>query len=85
VDGPYSVLLSADVYTKVGETAEHGYPIREHLNWMVDGDIIWRPRSTVRSCCPPAEAISICIWGTDVSIGYLSHDAATVELYLQGR
>ena len=31
VDGPYSVLLSADVYTKVSETTEHGYPIREHL------------------------------------------------------
>lgn len=32
VDGPYSVLLSADVYTKVSETSDHGYPIREHLN-----------------------------------------------------
>ena len=36
VDGPYSVLLSADVYTKVSETTEHGYPIREHLNRLVD-------------------------------------------------
>jgi uncharacterized linocin/CFP29 family protein len=43
VDGPYSVLLSADVYTKVSETTEHGYPIREHLNRLVDGDIIWAP------------------------------------------
>lgn len=43
VDGPYSVLLSADVYTKVSETSDHGYPIREHLNRLVDGDIIWAP------------------------------------------
>jgi len=43
VDGPYSVLLSADAYTKVSETTEHGYPIREHLNRLVDGEIIWAP------------------------------------------
>ena len=43
VDGPYSVLLSADVYTKVSETTEHGYPIREHIDRLVDGDIIWAP------------------------------------------
>ena len=43
VDGPYTVLLSADVYTKVSETTELGYPIREHLNRLVDGEIIWAP------------------------------------------
>ena len=43
VDGPYSVLLSADVYTQVSETTEHGYPIREHLARLIDGDIIWAP------------------------------------------
>src|ERR1700736_1257123 len=45
VDGPYSVLLSADAYTKVSETTEHGYPIREHLNRLVDGGTIWPPRN----------------------------------------
>ncbi|HTY27612.1 MAG TPA: family 1 encapsulin nanocompartment shell protein, partial [Mycobacterium sp.] len=43
VDGPYSVLLSADVYTKVSETTEHGYPILEHIDRLVPGDIIWAP------------------------------------------
>ena len=43
MDGPYSVLLSADVYTQVSETAACGYPIREHLNRLVDGGIICRP------------------------------------------
>ena len=27
VNGPYSVLLSADAYTAVSETSDHGYPI----------------------------------------------------------
>ena len=43
VDGPYSVLLSADVYTKVSEATVNGYPIREHINRLIDGDIIWAP------------------------------------------
>lgn len=32
VDGPYSVLLSADNYTLVSETTVGGYPVREHLS-----------------------------------------------------
>ena len=50
VDGPYSVLLSADAYTAVSETTEHGYPIREHLNRLVDATSSGRRRSTTRSC-----------------------------------
>ena len=37
---PYAVLLSASTYTEVSETSDHGYPIREHLNRLVDGEII---------------------------------------------
>ncbi|MCX2712269.1 MULTISPECIES: family 1 encapsulin nanocompartment shell protein [unclassified Mycolicibacterium] len=83
VDGPYSVLLSADAYTKVSETTEHGYPLREHLNRVVDGDIIWAPAidgAFVLSTRGGDFDLQI---GTDVSIGYLSHDAQTVQLYLQ--
>jgi hypothetical protein len=49
VDGPYSVLLSADAYTKVAETSDHGYPILEHLRRLVTGDIIWAPASPART------------------------------------
>ena len=31
VDGPYSVLLSADAYIAVSETSDHGYPVLEHI------------------------------------------------------
>src|SRR3984893_2533338 len=83
VDGPYSVLLSADVYTAVSETTEHGYPIREHLNRLVVGDIL---------CAPPIDGAFVLSTrggdfdlqlGTDVSIGYTAHDADTVQLYMQ--
>ncbi|HLS00050.1 encapsulin [Mycolicibacillus parakoreensis] len=84
VDGPYSVLLSADAYTQVSETTQHGYPIREHLRRLVgDGEIIWAPAidgAFVVTTRGGDFALSL---GTDVSIGYLNHDDQTVQLYLQ--
>jgi len=83
VDGPYSVLLAADVYTKVSETTEHGYPIREHLNRLVDGDIIWAPAIDGAMVLSTRGGDFDLQLGTDVAIGYTSHDADTVQLYLQ--
>lgn len=83
VDGPYSVLLSADVYTMVSETTAHGYPIREHLSRLVDGDIIWAPAIDGAFVLSTRGGDFDLQLGTDVSIGYLSHDADTVQLYLE--
>ncbi len=83
VDGPYSVLLSADTYTKVSETSDHGYPIREHLRRLVDGDIIWAPAIDGAFVLTTRGGDFDLQLGTDVAIGYLSHDAENVQLYLQ--
>ncbi|OBH18939.1 bacteriocin [Mycolicibacter terrae] len=83
VDGPYSVLLSADAYTKVSETSDHGYPIREHLRRLVTGDIIWAPAIDGAFVLTTRGGDFDLRLGTDVSIGYLSHDAENVQLYLQ--
>jgi uncharacterized linocin/CFP29 family protein len=83
VDGPYCVLLSADVYTQVSETTEHGYPIREHLNRLIDGEIIWAPAIDGAFVLSTRGGDFDLQLGTDVSIGYLAHDANTVQLYLE--
>jgi uncharacterized linocin/CFP29 family protein len=83
VDGPYSVLLSADAYIKVSETTEHGYPIREHIRRLIDGDIIWAPAIDGAFVLTTRGGDFDLQLGTDVAIGYLSHDADTVQLYLQ--
>jgi uncharacterized linocin/CFP29 family protein len=83
VNGPYSVVLSADAYTVVTETSDHGYPIHEHLARVVDGEILWAPAidgAFVLSTRGGDFALHI---GEDVSIGYLSHDATRIELYFQ--
>jgi uncharacterized linocin/CFP29 family protein len=83
VGGPYSLLLSVDAYTAVSETVDHGYPIREHLTRVLDGDIIWAPSIDGAFLLSTRGGDFALQLGQDLSIGYLSHDAGTVELYLQ--
>jgi uncharacterized linocin/CFP29 family protein len=83
VEGPYSVLLSADVYTQVSETTQNGYPILEHVNRLVNGDIIWAPAIDGAFVLTTRGGDFDLQLGTDVSIGYTSHDADSVQLYLQ--
>jgi uncharacterized linocin/CFP29 family protein len=83
VNGPYRAILSADAYTAVSETTHHGYPVLEHLRRLVGEEIIWAPAiagAFVVSTRGGDFALHI---GQDVSIGYISHTAEVVRLYLQ--
>ncbi|MEV6866760.1 family 1 encapsulin nanocompartment shell protein [Streptosporangium subroseum] len=83
VDGPYSLVLSADAYTAVNETSDHGYPIHEHLTRVIDGEIIWAPAIDGAFLLSARGGDFALHLGQDLSIGYLSHDADGVQLYLQ--
>jgi uncharacterized linocin/CFP29 family protein len=81
VAGPYSLLLSAEAWTAVSETSDHGYPVIEHIKRLLDGDIIWAPAidgALLVSCRGGDYELRL---GQDLSIGYLSHDADLVQLY----
>jgi uncharacterized linocin/CFP29 family protein len=83
VGGPYSLLLSAAAYTAVSETADYGYPIRDHLARVVDGEIIWAPAIDGAFLLSARGGDYELRLGQDLSIGYLSHDSEYVELYFQ--
>jgi uncharacterized linocin/CFP29 family protein len=83
VGGPYTLLLSAVAYTAVSETADYGYPIRDHLARVVDGEIIWAPAIDGAFLLSARGGDYELHLGQDLSIGYLSHDAEHVELYFQ--
>jgi len=83
VNGPFSLLLSADAYTMVSETSDHGYPIREHLARVVDGEIIWAPAIDGAFLLTTRGGDFELRFGQDLSIGYLTHDAGSVQLYFQ--
>jgi uncharacterized linocin/CFP29 family protein len=83
VNGPYAVVLSADAYTAASETADHGYPVIEHLRRMITEDIIWAPAIEGGLVLTTRGGDFELTLGQDVSIGYLSHTETSVRLYLQ--
>jgi uncharacterized linocin/CFP29 family protein len=84
VDGPYSLLLSADVYTALAEATDHGYPIRRHVDRLLeDGEALWAPALDGALLVSRRGGDYELHLGQDLSIGYQSHDADQVQLYLQ--
>jgi uncharacterized linocin/CFP29 family protein len=83
VDGPYTLALSADAYTAVSEAAEDGYPIHEHIARLLDGEIIWAPAIDGAFLLSGRGGDFELRIGQDLSIGYLSHDATSIQLYFQ--
>jgi len=83
VNGPYSVLLSSDAFTALSETSDHGYPVLEHVERLIDGEIVWAPAITGAFVLTTRGGDFGLYIGEDVSIGYLSHNDKTVRLYLE--
>ncbi|MEU6719587.1 family 1 encapsulin nanocompartment shell protein [Nonomuraea sp. NPDC046802] len=83
VNGPYTLALSADAYTAVSETSNQGYPILSHIGCLVDGDIIWAPAVDGAFLLSTRGGDFELRIGQDVSIGYLAHDATSVQLYFE--
>jgi uncharacterized linocin/CFP29 family protein len=83
VDGPYTLALSADAYTGVSETTDYGYPIHEHIARVLDGEIIWAPAIDGAFLLSVRGGDFELRIGQDLSIGHLSHDATSIELYFQ--
>jgi uncharacterized linocin/CFP29 family protein len=84
IGGPYGLALGREEYRRVVETAEHGgYPLLEHIRKILDGPIVWAPgvNGAVVVSLRGGDFIFEC--GQDLSIGYDSHDADVIRLYLE--
>jgi uncharacterized linocin/CFP29 family protein len=84
IAGPYALALGGEEYRLVFETAEHGgYPLLEHLRRILDGPIVWAPGVDGAVLMSQRGGDFLFDSGQDLSIGYVSHDARAVRLYLQ--
>jgi uncharacterized linocin/CFP29 family protein len=84
IDGPYGLALGPQAHTRVLESAEHGgYPLLEHLREILGGPIVWAPAVEGGAVVSLRGGDLLFDSGQDLSIGYLSHDASSVELYLE--
>lgn len=83
--GPYALALGSDCFRRVAETAEHGgYPLRDHLAKILEGGpIVWAPGVSGGVVLSVRGGDFLFESGQDLSLGYLSHDADDVHLYLE--
>jgi uncharacterized linocin/CFP29 family protein len=83
VDGPYAIALGPRCYTGVLETTQGGYPVLNHIRTILDGPIFWAPAVDGAIVVSTRGGDFELTCGQDVSIGFASHDAGGVSLYLQ--
>jgi uncharacterized linocin/CFP29 family protein len=84
ISGPYGLALGSEQYLKVVETAEEGgYPLLEHLRKILEGPLVWAPGVVGALVVSLRGGDFVFESGQDLSIGYDSHDADNVRLYLQ--
>jgi uncharacterized linocin/CFP29 family protein len=83
IGGPYALALGGEAYRLVIETAEHGgYPLLDHLQKILDGPTVWAPGVQGALVISQRGGDFLFDSGQDLSIGYDSHDAQVVRLYL---
>jgi uncharacterized linocin/CFP29 family protein len=84
IGGPYGLGLGREQYRRVVETAEHGgYPLLDHLHRILEGPIVWTPGVKGAVVASLRGGDFVFESGQDLSIGYDSHDAKVVRLYLE--
>jgi uncharacterized linocin/CFP29 family protein len=84
IAGPYSVALGPRWYDGLAKTAGlGGYPILEHVRRLVDGKVVWAPALEGAVVLSQRGGDHRLVIGQDATIGYRSHDAKEVVLYVE--
>jgi uncharacterized linocin/CFP29 family protein len=84
IGGPYGLAIAPSGYTRIIETAEHGgYLLLDHLHQILGGPVVWAPGVECAVVLSLRGGDFVMDSGQDLSIGYLSHDAESVRLYLE--
>jgi uncharacterized linocin/CFP29 family protein len=83
VNGPYTLLLGAEPYEAVNGGSNEGYPVLQHIQRLVDGEIVWAPGIEGGFVLTTRGGDFELDIGQDISIGYVEHSETAVRLYLQ--
>ena len=84
IAGPYGVALgSLEYQLALGNSERGGYPVREHLEKVLGGPVVWAPGVTGALVVSLRGGDFVFESGQDLSIGYASHDEESVALYLE--
>jgi uncharacterized linocin/CFP29 family protein len=84
VGGPYGLALSPELYTLIVESAEAGgHLLLDHLRKILAGPLVRAPGIDGGVVLSQRGGDFLFECGQDLSVGYASHDAETVGLYLE--
>jgi uncharacterized linocin/CFP29 family protein len=84
IGGPYALALGPEHHRRVVESTEQGgYPLLDHLAKIVEGPIVRAPGLKGAVALSTRGGDFVLDSGQDLAIGYDSHDAEVVRLYLQ--
>jgi len=84
VAGPYALALGTKAHVGVIETTENGgYPLLKHLRSILGGPIVWARAVEGAIVISQRGGDIELVSGGDFAVGYSSHDADTVQLYLE--
>ena len=83
VDGPYGLALDPEHHRLAIETPERGTLLVEHLGKVLDGPIVWTPGLRGGVVISLRGGDFLLESGQDLAVGYDSHDADEVRLYIQ--
>ena len=84
IGGPFGIAIAPDIFTRIVETTEHGgYPLFNHLESILGGPVVWAPGIGCGAVLSLRGGDFRFESGQDIAIGYRSHDADSVTLYLE--
>jgi len=84
IGGPYGLAIGPAGYTDIIETTEHGgLLLLDHLHQILGGPVVWAPGVDGAVVLSLRGGDFQLVSGQDLSIGYLSHDADRIQLYLE--
>lgn len=82
IDGPYALALGTRCYEGLMQATESGYPVLKVVKNIIEGPVVWAPAVNGAIVLATSGGDFELTVGRDLSIGYRSHDASKVKLYL---
>lgn len=82
VEGPYALALGNRCFENLSQATDDGYPVLKVVKNLIDGPVVWAPAvngAVVLSTRGGDFELTV---GRDLSVGYKSHDASKIDLYL---
>ena len=84
IDGPYGMALGPAAHERVLESSEQGgWLLLDHLRKILGGPLVWAPGVEGAVVLSMRGGDFLFESGEDISVGYGSHDADQMSLYLE--